>query len=647
MAGSVLPLETVTQWFEMSQRNIHCFSHFFQFHDIQRIALFYPNTENSYVPSVDITVKMFAAEVFSSSTVSIDYLFTNGSIGLRGIAKLKLEKFTGRENVDAVVIPERNIYKEFKDIITQVNPILKVFWLGDIISDIYQVAVVAAPLVSTLADLRSSGRNTLFVLAPIVEELEKPSLYEELLLQNKILNGGIGRVLKELFPHSGLGEKYILDEYRKIASMPISIIPKKNYYVMSDNKSSYYNVNNNIRATAGQPSQHDFRVHVFGNSAGLGAFLTDEDTSSSYLQDSFNMNGIKACVLNYCVDAAASNNISLRIQDTHIEDHDMVVVIQPKCSTVAVHTDFYDDYYVKSMANNGIPVLISNVHFQRPHEFGEVFLDARHLNHNGNKLLGSLIFDTLTNAASKLAPSLNILYPYFGITRETPKSIIPSEDWYDPVTENPEFYEYIENLKLIAGELPQAKGIIGSIVVNCNPFTLGHRYLIEKAAAVVDFLYVFVVEEDQSVFPFEDRINLVDLGTNDLSNVAVLGSGNFIISSLTFPEYFVKGEQQGAIIDPSADVELFGLYIAPALGISIRFAGTEPNDTVTRQYNEYMSRLLPKYNIKFNEIQRIEIDREPISASQVRKLLGDRNFEQIEKLVPHSTLDYLRRFADS
>jgi len=266
------------------------------------------------------------------------------------------------------------------------------------------------------------------------------------------------------------------------------------------------------------------------------------------------------------------------------------------------------------------------------------------LNPYGNKCLGELIFNALMDAQNEHVSPLTTPCPYFGITEEIPKSITLAENWYDPINENPEFRNYIENLKFIGTEIPQATGVIGAIVVNCNPFTLGHRYLIEKAANEVDFLYVFVVEEDLSVFPFEDRINLVDLGTDDLPNVAVLGSGKFIISSLTFPEYFVKGERQGAVIDPSADVELFGLHIAPALGISIRFAGTEPNDSITRQYNEYMSMLLPKYNIEFREVERIIISGDPISASRVRSLLDDRDFENIKTLVPLTTLEYLQNF---
>lgn len=189
--------------------------------------------------------------------------------------------------------------------------------------------------------------------------------------------------------------------------------------------------------------------------------------------------------------------------------------------------------------------------------------------------------------------------------------------------------------------LRKLRPAVGSIVMNCNPFTLGHRYLIEYAASRVERLYIFVVEEDKSIFPFADRIELVKKGTADLKNVTVLPSGKFIISQLTFSGYFNKAELQDSTVDPSMDVELFGKEIAPSLGITIRFAGEEQLDNVTRQYNETMARILPHYGVDFQVIPRKETDGEVISASRVRKLLGEKNFTAIKKMVPETTFNYL------
>ncbi len=177
--------------------------------------------------------------------------------------------------------------------------------------------------------------------------------------------------------------------------------------------------------------------------------------------------------------------------------------------------------------------------------------------------------------------------------------------------------------------------------MNCNPFTLGHQYLVEYAASKVTKLYIFVVEEDKSEFPFADRIELVKQGVSHLPNVEVLPSGKFIISQTTFSGYFSKAKLQDVQVDSSEDVEIFGREIAPTLGITVRFAGEEPTDNVTRQYNETMKEILPRYGVEFCEIPRKEINGEPISASKVRAALKVGDFDKIKTLVPDTTFKYL------
>lgn len=177
---------------------------------------------------------------------------------------------------------------------------------------------------------------------------------------------------------------------------------------------------------------------------------------------------------------------------------------------------------------------------------------------------------------------------------------------------------------MYVNQLQQYRRNVGAIVMNCNPFTLGHLYLIEYAAKEVDQLFIFVVEEDASFFSFDDRIMLVREGTKHLKNVIVLPSGSFMISKKTFAAYSNKAKLQNEKIDSSLDVEIFANYIAPSLGITIRFAGEEPLDNVTRQYNETMRRILPEHGIEFRTIKRKNQSGEPISASRVRKLLAEK-----------------------
>ena len=185
----------------------------------------------------------------------------------------------------------------------------------------------------------------------------------------------------------------------------------------------------------------------------------------------------------------------------------------------------------------------------------------------------------------------------------------------------------------------------GAIVMNCNPFTLGHKYLIEQAVKQVDYLYIFVVEEDKSDFSFNDRLFLVEEDTKSLSNVSVLRSGKYIISAVTFPEYFIKDSLKEIPIDPSMDIEIFAKQIAPVLHISKRFVGHEPFDPVTRQYNQMMKSILPKHGIQLIEFERVNDSvngNALISASKVRALMKENRWEDIKTLVPETTYVYLK-----
>ena len=193
----------------------------------------------------------------------------------------------------------------------------------------------------------------------------------------------------------------------------------------------------------------------------------------------------------------------------------------------------------------------------------------------------------------------------------------------------------------VRNELVQPKSKVGSIVMNCNPFTYGHQYLIETASKKVDYLYIFVVEENRSDYDFTERIKMVQDGTSHLPNVIVVPSGNLILSYHTMPIYFEKSVKQEAKVDASLDLEIFGQWIAPKLNITYRFVGEEPFDKVTKQYNEQMQIVLSQYGIEVIEIPRKELEGEVVSASRVRKLIEEGKEEEAKKLVPVTTWDVL------
>ncbi len=196
----------------------------------------------------------------------------------------------------------------------------------------------------------------------------------------------------------------------------------------------------------------------------------------------------------------------------------------------------------------------------------------------------------------------------------------------------------------------------GCLVMNCNPFTKGHRYLTEQAAKACRHVFILVVEEDASLFSFADRLAMVKAGTADLPGVTVIPGGRYAVSSLTFPSYFTK-EENLAAAHAAIDAELFASQIAPALGVTVRFVGTEPFSPVTEIYNQTLKKRLPKAGILLNEIPRLTSRGQAVSATSVRHLLMEEQrvsgtlsqladstvFDTLAELVPETTLDWIRK----
>lgn len=177
----------------------------------------------------------------------------------------------------------------------------------------------------------------------------------------------------------------------------------------------------------------------------------------------------------------------------------------------------------------------------------------------------------------------------------------------------------------------------GVVVMNCNPFTLGHRYLIEQAAKQVERLFVMVVREDCSLFSYAERKAMVEQGVAHLKNVTVIDGSEYAISQATFPTYFLKRLDDAADTQMLLDLDLFRRHIAPALGATVRFVGTEPTDQLTRRYNQLMHEVLADVR----EIVRLEKEGNAVSASRVRKAMEQGDMSTIRQLVPPTTLPYI------
>lgn len=207
----------------------------------------------------------------------------------------------------------------------------------------------------------------------------------------------------------------------------------------------------------------------------------------------------------------------------------------------------------------------------------------------------------------------------------------------------PEYRKYLESLA--------RPGRNGAIVMNANPFTKGHRYLVEQAASLVDNLYVIVVKEDRSRFPYVERKAMIEAGCAGLDNVVVCEGSDYAISAATFPTYFLKKLDDATDTQIALDLDLFVNHIAQPLGVTVRFAGSEPEDALTRRYNELMAEILPgtsvavvrqaRRPIDFVEIPRLEQNGNPISATSLRRALDKGNLKEAMEYIPVSSTPYM------
>ncbi len=197
---------------------------------------------------------------------------------------------------------------------------------------------------------------------------------------------------------------------------------------------------------------------------------------------------------------------------------------------------------------------------------------------------------------------------------------------------------YTDYLRQMRGDRPDGAA---AIVMNANPFTIGHRYLVHQAAQQATTLYVIAVREDRSIFSYQERLAMIQAGCKDLDNVVVVEGSDYAISELTFPTYFLKQVTDATDTHITLDLDLFARHIAPALGVTVRYVGSEPIDALTARYNELMLEQLPAHGITVKTVERLVLDAQPVSASLMRKALSEGSLTRAAALVPQTTEPYL------
>lgn len=379
------------------------------------------------------------------------------------------------------------------------------------------------------------------------------------------------------------------------------ILTEGGYYILDDIDTPFIHVHEGKRQTVGQPEMYERCIYVAGPCFIEGVYVEDKHTIPSLLQKELNLSGFSCKVVNLGALAVRGKTGIVKALREDLKQGDIVV---------------FDAWVFDMdwMLANGIPTLNLTDALEESQVPVEWVLDEpRHCNHKMNQVCAKAIY-------KKLLPVLS--QPV-----ESRKSIKKENN----ITNCLYIHRYFSNFDSSRYEK------IGSIVMNCNPFTFGHRHLIEYAASHVDYLIIFVVEENASLFTFEERFAMICDGTADLKNVKVVPSGEFILSKLTFPEYFIKEVDEDIQKNTETDITFFAEKIAPVLGITHRFVGEEPEDQVTNIYNQTMKKILPAHGIELVEIPRKQDGKAVISASRVRKCLKNDDLKTLNTLVPEST----------
>lgn len=391
------------------------------------------------------------------------------------------------------------------------------------------------------------------------------------------------------------GDFYSEEYVQQILNFPIKLEYINGKWKLKDCQSQYFNVIEGERSTDCQPKDYSRSIYFFGPCYIAGRYVEDKNTIESYLQRNLCENKRKVRVVNY--GYAGIGDFFSDIAVTSFKKGDIIILGQA-------------DIIVEDTCCIDLSQVLENNYVGTECMFDEI----RHVNHKINRLFSDAIYE--------------VIEPWLLEEVEGQGEIIKKND---------NFIKYLYLDRYFKGIDKFRNKRIGSIVMNSNPFTYGHRYLIEKALHMVDLLIVFVVEEDRSIFSFSERFTMVQKGVEDLQNIMVVPSGPYILSHMSFPEYFGKETSNEMKEHTEQDIVTFAKCIAPQLGIKYRFAGEEPEDEVTNQYNIAMKKVLPQYGVEFIEIPRKKIATRNISASLARKSLEENDLNELKKLVPQTT----------
>ena len=373
------------------------------------------------------------------------------------------------------------------------------------------------------------------------------------------------------------------------------------YTRLTDTKSRYLNVVNGERVTVGQPEKAEQTIWFFGPCFVIGVYVEDKYTIESILQERFNREGYSCRVVN-CGCFETPYQRMVHITSTPMKPGDIMVINvgnRPFEGTESIDmTELLDRNNVPTEWLLNLPV---------------------HCNHKVNKIYADDLFERMVRG--------NVLT---GEVKKGQRTMLSRALAVNSLYLDLHFNDF----------RPEKGMVVGSIGMHGNPFTLGHRYLIETASKQVDRLFVLLIEDDLGVFSYAERFAMAVEGTRDLPNVKIVPGGPFQATRNVFQEYFVKVNPTDMRESAMVDTLIFAEIIAKRLGITRRFLGDERHNPKMQFFNELMKETLPLYGIEVIELPRAQAGGRAISASLARSAAAKGDKETLLANIPETTLRF-------
>ena len=371
---------------------------------------------------------------------------------------------------------------------------------------------------------------------------------------------------------------------------------------LKDTTGKYLNILRGERLTVGQPKDYERTVYFFGACLVIGNYVADAHTIESWLQKRFNDAGMKIRVVN-C--GSWGDNVSMlsRIISTKYRKGDVVVTIKEELRVQADDVTTLNLWDILEKHQTPVEWLMDN---------------PLHVNHHVTKMYADELFSLISQKIKGTdVGDLPVAYRVDIIDRFFVKYYFYGVD--------------LEKYKTAS-----------FCVFNANPFTKGHRYLIETAAKATEHVYLLILKDNPSIFSFGERYTMAVDSLRDLENVTVIPSGLFIGApgrGSRLAEYFVKVANSGTAERCRERVRT-DAAVASSLHATHVFRGEEPTDPVTVEINRASIEILPKYGIQPVIVPRKTHNGVIITGSLVRKLAEERD-EKLREYVPAPTADVM------